>query len=74
MHTKFEAKLMADAAREEFAGVDPETLRLFRDVYLPASRDIFRTLGQTPSDVVKVTTTWLAAALRAAELEPRAAQ
>ncbi|XP_061406218.1 retinol dehydrogenase 8-like [Lethenteron reissneri] len=53
VHTKFETKLMADAAREEFAGVDAETLRLFRDVYLPASRDIFRTLGQTPSDVVK---------------------
>ncbi|XP_074836481.1 retinol dehydrogenase 8 [Carettochelys insculpta] len=51
--TDFELKLMADVSSAEFPGTDPATLRYFREVYLPASRHIFSTMGQSPDAVAK---------------------
>ncbi|KAF7465489.1 Hypothetical predicted protein [Marmota monax] len=52
--TDFEGKLMAQVATAEFPGTDPETLSYFRDFYLPASRELFRSVGQNPKDVAQV--------------------
>ncbi|KAG3280376.1 retinol dehydrogenase 8 (all-trans) [Ictidomys tridecemlineatus] len=51
--TDFEGKLMAQVATAEFPGTDPETLSYFRDFYLPASRELFRSVGQNPKDVAQ---------------------
>ncbi|XP_008576251.1 PREDICTED: retinol dehydrogenase 8 [Galeopterus variegatus] len=51
--TEFEGKLLAQVSAAEFPGTDPETLCYFRDLYLPASRDLFRSVGQSPQDVVQ---------------------
>ncbi|XP_029440088.1 retinol dehydrogenase 8 [Rhinatrema bivittatum] len=55
VHTEFEAKLTEEAARSDFPGTDAETLRCFKESYLPASRGIFAALGQSPEAVAKVT-------------------
>ncbi|NXD18599.1 RDH8 dehydrogenase, partial [Nothocercus nigrocapillus] len=52
--TDFELKLMEEVARDEFAGADADTVRYFREVYIPAARDIFATLGQSPEEVAEV--------------------
>ncbi|NXA56407.1 RDH8 dehydrogenase, partial [Nothocercus julius] len=52
--TDFELKLMEEVARDEFAGADADTVRYFREVYVPAARDIFATLGQSPEEVAEV--------------------
>lgn len=52
--TEFEGKLMEQVSTAEFPGTDPDTLRYFRDSYLPASRELFRNVGQSPQDVVQV--------------------
>ena len=54
VHTEFETKMMADVAKMEFPGVDADTVRYFKDVYLPSSIDIFEAMGQTPEDIAKV--------------------
>ncbi|KFO28743.1 retinol dehydrogenase 8 [Fukomys damarensis] len=51
--TDFEGKLLAQASVAEFPGTDPETLGYFRDLYLPASCQLFRSMGQSPRDVAK---------------------
>ncbi|XP_023501225.2 retinol dehydrogenase 8 isoform X2 [Equus caballus] len=51
--TEFEGKLMEQVSTAEFPGTDPDTLRYFRDSYLPASRELFRNVGQSPQDVVQ---------------------
>ncbi|XP_067829120.1 retinol dehydrogenase 8-like [Heptranchias perlo] len=55
VNTEFEMKLMEEVSRSEFPGTDSETIQYFKDVYLPASRDIFETMGQTPDTVAKAT-------------------
>lgn len=54
VHTEFETKMMEDVAKMEYPGVDPDTVRYFKDVYLPSSIDIFQAMGQTPEDIAKV--------------------
>ncbi|XP_053907745.1 retinol dehydrogenase 8 [Cuculus canorus] len=51
VNTDFEMKLMEEVSRSEFPGTDPATIRYFKDVYLPASHEIFTTLGQSPEAV-----------------------
>lgn len=50
----FEEKLLEQVSTAQFPGADPDTLRYFRDLYLPASRELFRCLGQSPQDVAQV--------------------
>lgn len=54
VHTEFETKMMENVAKMEYPGVDPDTVRYFKDVYLPSSIDIFEAMGQTPEDIAKV--------------------
>lgn len=54
VHTEFETKMMEDVAKMDFPGVDADTVRYFKDVYLPSSIDIFEAMGQTPEDIAKV--------------------
>ncbi|XP_043938441.1 retinol dehydrogenase 8 [Protopterus annectens] len=53
VNTEFEAKLMEEVSRSEFPETDPETVHYFKDVYMPASHEIFATMGQTPQEVAK---------------------
>ncbi|XP_075894766.1 retinol dehydrogenase 8a isoform X2 [Nelusetta ayraudi] len=53
VHTEFEKKMMEDVAKMEFPGVDADTVRYFKDVYLPSSIDVFEAMGQTPEDIAK---------------------
>ncbi|KAM6364736.1 retinol dehydrogenase 8 [Pluvialis apricaria] len=53
VNTDFELKLMEEVSRSEFPGTDPATVRYFKDVYLPASHEIFTTLGQSPATVAE---------------------
>ncbi|KAJ3600788.1 hypothetical protein NHX12_031763 [Muraenolepis orangiensis] len=55
VHTEFETKMMEDVARMEYPGVDADTVRYFKEVYLPSSIDIFEAMGQTPDDIAKCT-------------------
>lgn len=52
--TEFERKLLEQVSTAEFPGTDPDTLSYFRDLYLPASKELFRSVGQNPQDVAKV--------------------
>ncbi|XP_027898998.1 retinol dehydrogenase 8 [Xiphophorus couchianus] len=53
--TEFERKVYEDAEIIDLSETDEETARIFRDIYLPYSRKIFTTLGQTPQDVAEQT-------------------
>ncbi|XP_036610206.1 retinol dehydrogenase 8 isoform X2 [Trichosurus vulpecula] len=53
VNTDFEAKLEAQISKASFPGTDPETLSYFFDVYLPGSKEVFQTLGQSPEDVAQ---------------------
>ncbi|XP_062871343.1 retinol dehydrogenase 8-like isoform X2 [Trichomycterus rosablanca] len=55
VHTEFEAKMMEEASNMEFPGTDPDTVRYFKEVYMPSSVDIFEAMGQTPEDIAKCT-------------------
>uniref|UniRef100_A0A8B9DQD9 Brix domain-containing protein n=1 Tax=Anser cygnoides TaxID=8845 RepID=A0A8B9DQD9_ANSCY len=44
---------MEEVSRSEFPGADEATVRYFKDVYLPASHEIFTTLGQSPAAVAE---------------------
>ncbi|CAH2273140.1 retinol dehydrogenase 8 [Pelobates cultripes] len=55
VNTEFEMKLMEEVSRSDFPGADPETIRYFKDIYLPSAHEIFVTLGQTPDAVAKAT-------------------
>ncbi|XP_066530797.1 retinol dehydrogenase 8a isoform X2 [Hoplias malabaricus] len=55
VHTEFELKMMDEVANMEFPGADPDTVRYFKDVYMPSSIDIFEAMGQTPEDIAKCT-------------------
>ncbi|XP_024601822.1 retinol dehydrogenase 8 [Neophocaena asiaeorientalis asiaeorientalis] len=52
--TEFEGKLLEQVSTAEFPGTDADTLSCFRDLYLPASRELFHSVGQSPQDVAKV--------------------
>lgn len=54
VHTEFETKMMENVAKMEYPGVDPDTVRYFKDVYLPSAIDVFEAMGQTPEDIAKV--------------------
>ncbi|XP_007526078.1 retinol dehydrogenase 8 [Erinaceus europaeus] len=51
--TEFEKKILEQVASTEFLGTDPETLHFFRDCYLPASRQLFTSVGQSPGQVAQ---------------------
>ncbi|XP_005813095.1 retinol dehydrogenase 8-like [Xiphophorus maculatus] len=53
--TEFERKVYEDAEIIDLSETDEETARIFRDIYLPYSRKVFTTLGQTPEDVAEQT-------------------
>ncbi|XP_043955541.1 retinol dehydrogenase 8 [Gambusia affinis] len=53
--TEFERKVYEDAENIDLSETDEETARIFRDIYLPYSRKVFTTLGQTPEDVAEQT-------------------
>ncbi|XP_001368024.1 retinol dehydrogenase 8 [Monodelphis domestica] len=53
VNTDFESKLMDQVSKADFPGTDHDTLNYFRNVYLPASKEIFQTLGQSPEDVAQ---------------------
>ncbi|KAM4598442.1 retinol dehydrogenase 8 isoform 2-T2 [Polymixia lowei] len=53
--TEFENKVYEDAERLDLTGTDEETARIFREIYLPYSRKVFESLGQTPEDVAEQT-------------------
>ncbi|XP_063071165.1 retinol dehydrogenase 8a [Engraulis encrasicolus] len=55
VHTEFETKMMEDVAKMEYPGADADTVRYFKDVYMPSSMDIFEAMGQTPEDIAKCT-------------------
>ncbi|KAG8523186.1 Complement C3 [Galemys pyrenaicus] len=52
--TDFERKVLEQVSTTEFPGTDPDTLRYFRDFYLPASEELFHSVGQSPQDVAQV--------------------
>ncbi|KAL4659167.1 retinol dehydrogenase 8 [Arapaima gigas] len=53
VHTEFEVKMMQDVAKMEYPGADPDTVRYFKDVYLPSSLDIFEAMGQSAEDIAR---------------------
>nr|XP_041567668.1 retinol dehydrogenase 8 isoform X1 [Taeniopygia guttata] len=53
VNSAFEQKLLREVENSEFPGADAETLRCFRQVYLPASRRVFDTFGQSPEHVAQ---------------------
>uniref|UniRef100_A0A8C5RPN2 Ketoreductase domain-containing protein n=1 Tax=Laticauda laticaudata TaxID=8630 RepID=A0A8C5RPN2_LATLA len=54
INTEFEMKLMEEVAKSQFPGVDATTVHCFKEIYLPASHEIFTTMGQSPEFVAKV--------------------
>ncbi|XP_061080547.1 retinol dehydrogenase 8-like isoform X2 [Conger conger] len=55
VHTEFEVKMMEDVAKMEYPGADADTVRYFKDVYLPSATDIFQAMGQTAEDIARCT-------------------
>ncbi|XP_031168413.1 retinol dehydrogenase 8 isoform X1 [Sander lucioperca] len=53
--TEFERKVYEDAEKMDLSGTDEETAKIFREVYLPYSKKIFASLGQTPEEVAEQT-------------------
>ncbi|XP_034566703.1 retinol dehydrogenase 8 [Notolabrus celidotus] len=53
--TEFERKVYEDAEKMDLTGADEETAKIFREVYLPYSKKIFASLGQTPEEVAEQT-------------------
>lgn len=54
VRTDFELKMNKGMKEKEWPGVDSDTVRYFRNYYLPTLVDIFYVIGQTPDDVAKV--------------------
>ncbi|KAM3597368.1 uncharacterized protein V6R79_003830 [Siganus canaliculatus] len=53
--TEFERKVYEDAENMDLSGTDEETARIFSEVYLPYSKKVFTSLGQTPEEVAEQT-------------------
>ncbi|GAA6070446.1 retinol dehydrogenase 8b [Tachysurus ichikawai] len=55
VHTEFELKMTEGIYHKDYPGCDAETLYYFKNVYLPASVDVFQTLGQSPQQIAMST-------------------
>ncbi|XP_024127545.1 retinol dehydrogenase 8 isoform X2 [Oryzias melastigma] len=53
--TEFEKKVYEDAEKMDLSEADEETARIFREIYLPYSKKVFMSLGQTPEEVAEQT-------------------
>ncbi|XP_039896482.1 retinol dehydrogenase 8 [Simochromis diagramma] len=53
--TEFERKMYESAEKMDLSGTDEETARIFRELYLPYSKEIFTSLSQTPEEVAEQT-------------------
>ncbi|CAG5897925.1 unnamed protein product [Menidia menidia] len=53
--TEFERKVYEDAEQMDLSETDEETARIFREIYLPYSKKVFSSLGQTPEEVAEQT-------------------
>ncbi len=51
--TEFERKVYEDAEKMDLSGTDEETATIFRELYLPYSKKVFSSLGQTPEEVAE---------------------
>lgn len=51
--TEFERKVYEDAKNMDLSETDEETARIFREMYLPYSKKVFNSLGQTPEEVAE---------------------
>lgn len=55
MVTEFERKMYESAEKMDLSGTDEETARIFRELYLPYSKEVFTSLSQTPEEVAEQT-------------------
>ncbi|XP_067285108.1 retinol dehydrogenase 8 [Pseudorasbora parva] len=53
--TEFENKVYEEAEKMDLSETDEETAQIFRQIYLPYSRRIFHSIGQTPEEVAEQT-------------------
>ncbi|XP_056308009.1 retinol dehydrogenase 8 isoform X1 [Danio aesculapii] len=53
--TEFERKVYEEAETMDLSETDEETARIFRQIYLPYSRRVFHSVGQTPEEVAEQT-------------------
>ncbi|XP_069544540.1 retinol dehydrogenase 8 [Brachyistius frenatus] len=53
--TEFEGKVYDDADNIDLSRTDAETAKIFREIYLPYSKKIFSSLGQTAEEVAEQT-------------------
>ncbi|XP_030263151.1 retinol dehydrogenase 8 isoform X1 [Sparus aurata] len=53
--TEFERKVYEEAEKMDLSGADEETAKIFREIYLPYSKKVFASLGQTPEEVAEQT-------------------
>lgn len=53
--TEFERKMYESAEKMDLSGTDEETARIFRELYLPYSKEVFTSLSQTPEEVAEQT-------------------
>lgn len=51
--TEFERKVYEEAEKMDLSGADEETAKIFREIYLPYSKKVFASLGQTPEEVAE---------------------
>lgn len=51
--TEFERKMYEGAEKMDLSGTDEETARIFRELYLPYSKEVFTSLSQTPEEVAQ---------------------
>lgn len=51
--TEFERKMYESAEKMDLSGTDEETARIFRELYLPYSKEVFTSLSQTPEEVAE---------------------
>uniref|UniRef100_UPI0037E72EF1 retinol dehydrogenase 8 n=1 Tax=Semicossyphus pulcher TaxID=241346 RepID=UPI0037E72EF1 len=59
--TEFERKVYEDVEKMDLSETDEATAKIFREVYLPYSKKIFASLGQTPEEVAEQTLTVITA-------------
>ncbi|XP_047659194.1 retinol dehydrogenase 8b [Tachysurus fulvidraco] len=55
VHTEFELRMTEGIYQKDYPGCDAETLHYFKNVYLPASVDVFQALGQSPQQIAMST-------------------
>lgn len=52
--TEFEKKVYEEAEKMDLSETDEETARIFRQIYLRYSHQVFNSIGQTPEEVAEV--------------------